>query len=118
MHSVFVVLFCGVLVISPLSFSLLPSAYASEVGHAAAVAGSSGQSGTVTLAAAPPAIGSPCDVPDATTIGALARRAKSPHISDETPLRQALAPQKSQTPDGACVGLDGQDPNTNTPPSR
>jgi hypothetical protein len=106
MRGLLFVVLCGVLLPSFLSPALVPAVHGSDDGIAAAVADSSGQTGPVTLAAAPTAVSPPVDVPDASTTSALARSAKSPHISDETPLRQALAPQKSQTPDGTSVCLD------------
>jgi hypothetical protein len=115
MQRILPALVCGLLLSIPLSSAYARAIHVVEVGHPASVSRGLARSGDVTLAAAPTPVDPSTCLPDAKKTGPLHQGAKCPHLSDETPLRQALAPQKSQAPDGTSVGLDEQE-QTNADP--
>jgi hypothetical protein len=100
------VLIFGVLFSIPISSGFAQGAFPPRDKDRVAAAGSINLAGHVYLAAASVTLSARVAAPDGKNSSSLLRGTKCPHISEETPARQAIAPQKSQTPDGSSIVLE------------
>jgi len=113
MHIPDIAIICTVLLSFSLQSGIAQATYASGPENPVDTSAKPGQAAHVTASAASVGVNAPVVIPIGNQVP---RKTVSPHISEDTPPQQTIAPQKSQTPEGSSVGSEGKSLNVRAAP--
>lgn len=113
MHIPVMAIICTVMLSCALQSGVAQATYPSDPENPTDASAKPGQVAHVTASAASVGVNAPVVIPYGNQVP---RKTVSPHISEDTPPQQAIAPQKSQTPEGSSVGPEGKSLNVRAAP--
>jgi len=116
MHIPVIAIICTVVLSFPLQSGIAQATYPFDTENPMDASAKPGQVAHVSASAASADLSAPVAIPYGKNGNPVSQKTVSSHISEDTPPQQAIAPQKSQTPEGFSVGPEGKSLNVRANP--